>query len=277
MPFRALGYFLNTAKIIGLRAAIIFSLYYVFYKIIAGLQQDYKIPVGNFTLNFPSLEQFAGLFTEIFIKRFYYLEKTDKPIIAIDCGANIGVSLLYIKVRAPNARVTCFEPNPAARQFLEKNIKENGWGKSVFVYPYALGKASTTANFYVESAMNTSNSGSLDINLASKKSSINSLSVEIRRLSNFIKSPIDFLKIDIEGGEFDVFDDLVENKKIEKISKIQFEYHKHPKFSEKTIEKTIQIIQEAGFKTSFFPTSKTENAHMVHAWRSTPFQPIIAS
>lgn len=65
----------------------------------------------------------------------------------IDCGANIGVSLLYIKIRAPRARVSCFEPNPAARAVIEKNITANNLEKDVQIFPYALGKKKVRQNF----------------------------------------------------------------------------------------------------------------------------------
>ena len=57
---------------------------------------------------FPSSYFFTGLFSEIFLNETYYLAPTQQSLRAIDCGANIGVSLLYIKVRASHAARTVF-------------------------------------------------------------------------------------------------------------------------------------------------------------------------
>ena len=48
-----------------------------------------------------------------------------EPLI-IDCGANIGISVLEWKTRWPMARVICFEPDPDAFRLLQMNIEQNG-------------------------------------------------------------------------------------------------------------------------------------------------------
>ena len=51
---------------------------------------------------------------------FFSVDGAD-PLI-IDCGANIGISVLEWKSRWPMARVICFEPDPDAFRLLEMNI-----------------------------------------------------------------------------------------------------------------------------------------------------------
>jgi FkbM family methyltransferase len=60
------------------------------------------------------------------IEEFPSLEtpKGTSPLI-IDCGANIGVSLLEWKYRWPMARVICFEPDPFAFELLKTNVDRN--------------------------------------------------------------------------------------------------------------------------------------------------------
>ena len=145
---RFLNYFAYLRKLFGFWRACTFMFFYALAK----LWGDHKgklhyIPVGPYAFYFPSVLYFAGLFNEIFFKEEYYLDNTNEPLRVLDCGANIGISLLYIKLRVPNARVTCFEPNPAARAVLEKNIQANSWQDSVEVLPYALGVAAGKAQF----------------------------------------------------------------------------------------------------------------------------------
>ena len=40
----------------------------------------------------------------------------------IDCGANIGISILFFKKQYPDCTIMAFEPNPHAFPLLEKNV-----------------------------------------------------------------------------------------------------------------------------------------------------------
>lgn len=54
-----------------------------------------------------------------------FFSPTDDFPLIIDCGANIGVSVLEWKYRWPTSRIICFEPDPFAFEILETNIKKN--------------------------------------------------------------------------------------------------------------------------------------------------------
>src|ERR1700693_4874079 len=62
---------------------------------------------------FFSYSGFVCLFEEIFIRQDYiFVSRRPDPLI-IDCGSNIGMSILYFKRRYPKARIIGFEPDPA--------------------------------------------------------------------------------------------------------------------------------------------------------------------
>ncbi len=275
MISRTAGYFSHLRKLLGFRAALIFSVYYFLYKSGTVRLKLYKIPVGPFDFYFTSVKHFAGLFMEIFFKGYYHLEKTDISLEAIDCGANIGVSLLYIKLMAPRARVKCFEPNPAALTLLNKNIEANGWQNDVIVYPYALGKTKGRVEFFVDRDDASSYGASLSKYLASRRP-LNSFLVDIVCLSDYITGLIDFLKIDIEGAEFDVLEDLIETNKMRDISQIQLEHHYHPEFFKKSLDEMLKLLEGAGFqfkvRTVREPRSVSAkdqlSAYMVYAGRN---------
>jgi hypothetical protein len=50
------------------------------------------------------------LFEEIFVNETYFIEGRRNSI--VDSGSNIGLSILYFKLRDPDAEVTAFEPDP---------------------------------------------------------------------------------------------------------------------------------------------------------------------
>src|SRR3989344_2295303 len=125
---RYAAHFARLRSLIGFRAATAFALAYLRCKMQPPTREKpAAIPLGPYVVHFSSLPYFAGLFNEIFLEETYYLAPTHEPLAVIDAGANIGLSLLYIKLQVPRARVQCFEPNPAARAMLERNIAANGW------------------------------------------------------------------------------------------------------------------------------------------------------
>ncbi len=275
--FRYIGYFSQLRALLGFKAAIAFTVAHLRNKIAP--PQDGKlasIPVGPYVFYFPFLDHFVGLFTEIFFKETYYLAPTQKAIQAVDCGANIGVALLYIKIRAPHARVRCFEPNPAARAVLEKNIKANGWETSVEVLPCALGGKKGSTEFFVTDTVATSSDGSVANYLEKKGRSLTSYAVDVDVLSNYIDRTIDLLKIDIEGPEFEVLEELRAQKKFGPIAAIQLEYHYIPGFFTRSLSEILVLLESEGFHTFVQANAlahqvinqDTAHTYMVFAWRS---------
>ncbi len=269
---RFVGYFLFLTKLLGFVSAVVFTAQYVAYRWIIPNRKLYRMPLSRLSFYCTSIEQFNGLFMEIFVDEFYYLPRTNAPIVAIDAGANIGVALLYIKMRCPNARVTCYEPNPSACAVLARTIEANHWGNEVTLRRSALGKSKGTVDFFIDNGIETSSGGSLTNFVGSNG---HSYPVEVVPLSESITEPIDFLKIDIEGGEFDVLEDLVAHDKLKLISAVQLEHHYHPTFFPRPLSEMLRLLESAGFRTSARATLRPSAfigrdgvvAHMVFAWR----------
>lgn len=274
---RFFDYYARIYHLFSLAGTIRFIVSYLRYSIFPLQKGELgAISVGKHTFYVPSARDFAvSFFKEISFSEYYYLEHTLEPIRVLDCGANIGDSLLYIKQQAPNALVTCFEPNPAARAVLEKNIHANKWTDTTSVLPYALAKEPGTAEFFVQEDIDTSGGGSLTTFLSSKNVPLTSYPVEVRTLSEFIEGPVDLLKIDIEGGEFDVLDEIVATGKISNVSSIQLEYHFNPEYFKRSLSELLTLLEKEGFKVFALPCNMphtvvgkdTRHQYMVFAWR----------
>jgi FkbM family methyltransferase len=261
---RFLNYFSYLRKTFGFWGAFLFMYFYTLAKLRGDKQSKlHYIPVGPYSFYFPTVENFAGLFNEIFFKEEYYLDKTTEPIVALDCGANIGVSLLYIKLRAPNARVTCFEPNLAAQKILQKNIEANGWQSSVTVITAALGKQKGSAQFYLDAGIDTDSSGSLTARSGNEK--VITYTVQVEQLSNYLNGAINFLKIDIEGSEFDVLEEVITSGKLQNVSLIELEYHDSGAPTAKTLSDLLKLLESQGFQTAI--QSAIHPHEMVKGWR----------
>jgi len=174
----------------------------------------------SFTVHAYDYPSLINLYTEIFLKQVYLVKlKTNKPFI-IDCGANIGLSVLFFKKCYPESVIWAFEPNPNSFQLLEKNVIQNQL-QDVKLFNYALSSINSVVPFFVPLKK-----ASLNGSLLSGFSESQEIRVETRKLSDLIKGvKVDFIKMDIEGGEVAVIQDLVNHDSLGSINEVIVEYH----------------------------------------------------
>lgn len=118
---------------------------------------------------------------------------------AIDVGCHKGEILDLIIKAAPEGNHFAFEPIPFFYDQLQKKYID------VNVLPYALSNKSGVRKFkYVKNA--PAYSGLKERTYKSNKPEIKNISVKVETLDECIpkKNKIDLIKIDVEGGEFDV-------------------------------------------------------------------------
>ena len=122
----------------------------------------------------------------------------DRPTI-LDCGANIGYTVLHYKRQFPHARITAFEPDPQFAPVLRRNLQRNG-ADDVEVVEAAAWIADGTAPWLME-AKDGSRLLPADMPTAARVATVD--------LARYLDRPIDLLKIDIEGAEFALVPHLV--------------------------------------------------------------------
>lgn len=200
------------------------------------------LPIGveeTFTFNnkliyFFNPIEFLITYRELFREEIYNAALGSNPFI-IDCGANIGISTLYFKYRFPDAEIIAFEPDNKNFDYLQKNVKS--WQlNNVSCRKQAVWIENTTLNF--------SSNADMGSKIESGDGS-NTIKVEAIRLKDIITKKVDFLKIDIEGAEFDVLKDIKEN--LHFVENMFFEYH--GSFAQQqNLNDVFQILTDAGFK-----------------------------
>lgn len=136
-----------------------------------------------------------------------FVERFLRPgMTVLDIGAHHGLYTLLASRRVRRAgRVLAFEPSSRERQRLERHLRLNR-SKNVQVLPYALGARQGSADFYlVEGQLDFCNS----LRIPEVPEPLQRTRVELRTLDSFLDElslpVIDFVKLDVEGGERDVF------------------------------------------------------------------------
>ncbi|TWU25462.1 31-O-demethyl-FK506 methyltransferase FkbM [Novipirellula galeiformis] len=198
----------------------------------------------------------------------FFTPKVDRPLI-IDCGANIGVSVLEWKTRWPGSEIICFEPDPFAFQILQKNIDLNDV-PSVRCINAAVSDREDTVPFYGEvSARGDARGNSIDAAWGQREGTAESM-VKCKRLSSYIAMrDVSFLKLDIEGAEQRVLVEIADQ--LDRVEAIYVEVHETDDSVEYNSAAQIeQLLKDTGFHVEA-ESRFSEHALPVHldAWRDS--------
>ena len=180
------------------------------------------------------------IFREIFINfEYFFVSRSDTPSI-VDCGSNIGLSILFFKILYPNAKILAFEPDPVAFSILTKNIDENAL-LDVSALRYALTDHDGNVEFYKPAQRSTALKMSIDRERLTEQ--VTSISVPARRLASLLPESVDLLKIDIEGAEEVVLGDLEKSAAFGKIDQLHLEYHHHIRPDRDRLARVLGLLE----------------------------------
>ena len=180
-----------------------------------------------------SLSFVAG-YEEIFKKENYKVDFSTKEPFIIDCGSNIGLSIIYFKSNFPDARIIGFEPDPAIFQVLKRNTQKF---TNITLYNKALGAEQKRLSFISEGGF----SGRVKENATGS----NVIEVYIEPLSTYIDRDIDLLKIDIEGAEYEVLKEI--QPLLHRVKKLFIEYHSVDNV-EQNLDLILILLKKEGFR-----------------------------
>lgn len=185
-----------------------FSTYFSFES--KELRRVKKIPryqtgttkIFGFDFTFVDSASFVGQYEEIFKKQCYQFKKiNDEPFI-IDCGANVGVSILYYTKYYPAAKIIAFEPDKNIFEVLKQNIEKTG-NKNITLINKGLWDSDGVQTFIEEGA----DGGQVLQGSTQLLKALKTTQIETTRLVDYLDRTVDFLKIDIEGAEAVVIKD----------------------------------------------------------------------
>ena len=204
--------------------------------------QNNTADVAGYKCQFCTYAGFSYLFNELFLNQAYLFSTSkDNPFI-IDCGSNIGMSVLYFKMMYPDAEILAFEPDDDAFRCLQVNVDNNNF-KSVSVIKKALSTREGKLDFYYD----PDNPGALKMSTIRERMPKEKRVVEATRLSNYVNDEVDFLKLDVEGAEVGVIEDLNTHGKLPHIKQMAIEYHHHIFRDTDTLSNILGLLETAGF------------------------------
>lgn len=172
---------------------------------------------------------------EIFESEIYRFQcSTQNPYI-IDCGANIGLSVIYFKKLYPDCTILAFEPDVNIFSVLSENMATFAL-QGVTLSNKALWSEEARVPFIQEGA----DGGRIDASISGSPCTVTATT-----LSQYLVKHVDFLKLDIEGAEGDVLEECREG--LAHVERMFLEYHS-AHGEPQQLGRILEILRGAGFR-----------------------------
>jgi FkbM family methyltransferase len=159
----------------------------------------------------PDYEAFKVLY-EMFFLREYDIDLEPPPRRILDLGAHVGASVLFFRSRWPEAEIVAVEASPRLAGILERNVR----GLGVEVRHEAVAAEPGYIGFL---------EGERSWTGTTAGASESTVLVPAVTLDQLLDEPVDLLKIDIEGAEFEVLEAAT---RLERVGAIVGEAHALP-------------------------------------------------
>ena len=219
------------------------------YRTLASLLTRYRsvppreprvIRFDGWSIEAPDVPSFLSAFYYIFVRRTYAFRSSGPRGIVVDCGANIGLSVLYFKTMYPDLRVVAYEADPVMCRTLERNVMANRL-KGVEVVNAAVGSVAGAVNFLRDGT----DSGRVTDDLQSGKHIVEVAAVCLRK--ELEGRDVQFLKVDIEGAETDALIGCA--GRLSQVRSMCVEFHTFPDKPQR-LGQLLSVLEEAGFRVA---------------------------
>lgn len=166
------------------------------------------------------------------------LKKLDSNFIFLDIGSNQGVFSLVANQNFFCKKIVCYEPNKNIVNYLKQNLEFNEV-HDFTIYKFAISRKNGSATFF------SSDSHSGDTHFSSKNGNLKVSTVNkahLNKISRTLNYKI-FVKIDVQGMEFEVINELFKSKLKENIQYLFIE--NDPKYG--NYHKIVNFLSLHGF------------------------------
>lgn len=241
-----------------------YSYYYTKYKL-KKIKKPEELFVNTHGCQLKVIPNDKGISTELLVfgshepdTTKFVSELLKEGMTCIDIGANIGYySTLYSKIVGLKGKVISIEPSPLNFKYLKENLliqKLNNFE----LFNCACGARDSEIKFQLDLRGNKC----MIVSDSEKLTDPNIINVPIRQLDNIIQElklqKIDFIKIDVEGYEWEVI--LGSNNLIKKFHPTtQIEIH-FKRLGNQTTREILEFFKNEGYEVIYYDTSSGESS-----------------
>ena len=188
-----------------------------------------------------------------------YIKEGD---VVLDLGANVGIFAYRAEIRGAS-KIISFEPLTPTFNCLIKNR-----GAKTLVYKMAVGSKDGWVNFKINADF-TNTGGATSVESAMCGDIIyeeKSFSVDINKIFDGLVEKIDFMKIDIEGGEVDVLNSI-SDENLSQLRCLSCEFHKTYEEFEDFQKNFVDRVNRLGFRSFILYQGEGNNLRTINFWK----------
>jgi FkbM family methyltransferase len=234
----------------------------------------HSLELPGYELSYPDDKTFKGLFDQIFIWQEYAFETDSETPLIIDCGSNIGLSIIFFKREYPRSRIIGFEPDAESFGFLKDNIERNNLS-NIEIHNSAVYDVAGMIDFYSDLDRKSFVGMSVTKRLTEKNLRLKVTKVPSVLLSEYFSQPVDLLKMDIEGAELKVIRELHDKQKLCFVKQMFIEYHYNTTNPDNSLGELLGIMEledfqyiiHSAYKPPYYKYQKKAYSFMIYAYR----------
>jgi FkbM family methyltransferase len=184
-------------------------------------------------LDLPAEAGVRTAFIELLLDDCYLLRRFNQQRIStvVDIGANVGLFGLAARVAFPGATIHAYEPNPALKPYLANQAKQAHF----HYFMEAVGRDAGRVQLYF--------SGTESILTTSRVDPAGEIpQVALRTAIERIGGSVDLLKLDCEGAEWEMLDDVPAWRSVKFVA---MEYHLRPEHDR---DSARRALERCGFR-----------------------------
>jgi FkbM family methyltransferase len=178
--------------------------------------------------------------------RFGDYTASDNDVI-LDVGAHIGAVSVRAAAAAQNVTVYALEPFPTNFDLLKRNIRTNGLGRAIFPHQVAVGAVSGDRDLFTCSERADGHTFYAHERFRFGEP----IRVRCVRLTDFLSGEgidtVNFLKIDAEGAEYDIFLEG-DTSFLDNVECVGMEYHEW--WPQRRAADIVRVLEHKGFSVT---------------------------
>lgn len=236
-----------------------------------------QVSIDGIKCKVGSIDEYNNVYEVLVSKNYSYYINNSKKDVVIDIGMNIGDATLFFLNQAKTKKVYGFEPFKQTYLSAKDNLEEylhnkekleifqfgisNQNEQREILYNQEMSCGQSTLDTAMETARNTYERAGL----ISKKNDILE-TIEVRKASEMLRPITEkhmqdnlVLKMDCEGDEYGIMQELVQEGLLSQFDFIMLEWHYQGK------EILLNYLKSAGF--SFWCNDKSERMGLIYAYR----------
>lgn len=233
-----------------------------------GVMPRRRAVIAGRRVSYYSKRELLRIYEDVFVTQDYQFDTATRSPTILDCGAHIGLSLLYFKSRYPAAQIVAFEPNPIIFPLLTRNVEDNDLA-GVTLINAAVAAIAGQIDFYVDKRGpgQWTWGGAGVRNQWLRPGNHRTIQVPALSLASFITRDIDLLKLDVEGMEGPVLSSIA--PVLHRVKEVVLEFHGSACNPANNLDRILATLARAGFSTTLRQGTGTVTPDQVA--RTDPF------